>query len=278
MRRPSPALIISIIALVFATAGTGYATVRLAANSVGTAQLQNGAVKTEKIKSAAVTAPKIANGAVGTAKIAGDAVTSAKIADGTIVTADIAAATRTALRGAVTTGASGIFVPRAGTTKVIAAGDPTVLVSLGRDFRTDIDEPSPGGPNFIRTADPARLLVVGTANLMRVASGGASSPAKVYCRLWWSVAQSNSWLAIPGGARQTFATGSYDTYESVTVVGWVDVAGTVNGRESVTDIRMTCVPEDVAGLPDAEVRLQYAALDVVGVPGAGTGGVGAGTG
>ena len=48
--RPSPALVISIIALVFAAAGTGYAAIKLPANSVGTKQIKNRAVTAAKVK------------------------------------------------------------------------------------------------------------------------------------------------------------------------------------------------------------------------------------
>jgi hypothetical protein len=51
IRRPSPALVISCVALVFALAGTGYATVlQVPRNSVGTAQLKNSAVTSAKVK------------------------------------------------------------------------------------------------------------------------------------------------------------------------------------------------------------------------------------
>ena len=40
MRRPSPALVISIIALVFAMGGTGWAVTQLPRSSVGTPQLK----------------------------------------------------------------------------------------------------------------------------------------------------------------------------------------------------------------------------------------------
>lgn len=48
--RPSPALVISIVALVLAAAGTGYAAATLPRNSVGTAQLKNKAVTAAKTK------------------------------------------------------------------------------------------------------------------------------------------------------------------------------------------------------------------------------------
>src|SRR6188472_3093937 len=51
VRRPSPALVISCIALLLALGGTGYATVlQVPRNSVGTAQLKNSAVTTAKVK------------------------------------------------------------------------------------------------------------------------------------------------------------------------------------------------------------------------------------
>lgn len=68
LRRPSPALIISVIALIAALAGSAYAVKRIGAN-----QLKRNAVTTKKIKNGAVTNPKIANGAVTDGKIAATA-------------------------------------------------------------------------------------------------------------------------------------------------------------------------------------------------------------
>jgi hypothetical protein len=51
IRRPSPALVVSSIALGLALGGTGYATgLAVPKNSVGTAQLKTGAVTTKKVK------------------------------------------------------------------------------------------------------------------------------------------------------------------------------------------------------------------------------------
>jgi hypothetical protein len=69
-RRPSPALIVAIIALIAALAGTSYAAVKqLPKNSVGTKQL----------KSKAVTTGKIANNAVTGAKVASNTLTGADV-------------------------------------------------------------------------------------------------------------------------------------------------------------------------------------------------------
>lgn len=58
-RRPSPAMVVAIVALVVAMAGTGYAASQLPGNSVGSKQLKANAVTTAKIKKNAVTGAKI---------------------------------------------------------------------------------------------------------------------------------------------------------------------------------------------------------------------------
>ena len=61
-RRPSPALVISIVALVVATAGTGYAVDQLPKNSVGAKQLKKNAVRTKKVKDRSLLAVDFALG------------------------------------------------------------------------------------------------------------------------------------------------------------------------------------------------------------------------
>ncbi|MEA2159632.1 MAG: hypothetical protein QOD66_2012 [Solirubrobacteraceae bacterium] len=75
LRRPSPALVVAIIALIIAVAGTSYAAFSLPRNSVGTKQLRNGAVATGKLRNGAVTNRKIGNGAVTKAKLNVEGVT-----------------------------------------------------------------------------------------------------------------------------------------------------------------------------------------------------------
>jgi hypothetical protein len=53
-RRPSPAIVISVIALFLSLGGVGYAAVSLPRNSVGNAQLRNGSVSFRKIRPGAV--------------------------------------------------------------------------------------------------------------------------------------------------------------------------------------------------------------------------------
>lgn len=54
-------MLVAVLALIVATAGTSYAAFNLPRNSVGSKQLRNGAVTGAKIKRGAVTAAKVAN-------------------------------------------------------------------------------------------------------------------------------------------------------------------------------------------------------------------------
>jgi hypothetical protein len=58
-RRPSAALVISVLALIMALGGTSYAAFSLPNNSVGTKQLRKGSVTTTKIKNRSVTKAKL---------------------------------------------------------------------------------------------------------------------------------------------------------------------------------------------------------------------------
>jgi hypothetical protein len=61
IRRPSPSMIVALIALVVAVAGTSYAAVKLPRASVGAKQLKKNAVTRAKIRRNAVTGVKIKN-------------------------------------------------------------------------------------------------------------------------------------------------------------------------------------------------------------------------
>jgi hypothetical protein len=74
--RPSPALVVSTVALVVALGGTAYAGFTLPRNSVGTGQLKRNAVTTSKIKNGAVTGSKIKLKTVGTVPSAAHANTA----------------------------------------------------------------------------------------------------------------------------------------------------------------------------------------------------------
>ncbi len=120
-RRPSPAMVVAIIALTFSLIGNGYAATQLARNSVGTTQLKNDAVRSSKVK------------------------------NGTLSAADLSAAARAALRGgqgpAGATGAQGA----AGPTGAQGAAGPTgPLGPQGQQGQQGLQ--GPRGPSEIITS------------------------------------------------------------------------------------------------------------------------------
>jgi hypothetical protein len=72
--RPSPALVISVLALFFALSGIGYAVA-----TIGTGDIKNGAVTAKKLHKKSVTRKKIRKNAVNGAKVQNDSLTGADI-------------------------------------------------------------------------------------------------------------------------------------------------------------------------------------------------------
>lgn len=64
LRRPSPAMVVACLALLVALGGTGYAALKLPANSVGTAQLQANAVTSAKVKNGALLSADFKSGQI----------------------------------------------------------------------------------------------------------------------------------------------------------------------------------------------------------------------
>jgi hypothetical protein len=63
-RRPSPAMLVALLALFVALGGSSYAALQLPNNSVGSKKLKNNAVTTKKIKNGAVNSNKVKNGSL----------------------------------------------------------------------------------------------------------------------------------------------------------------------------------------------------------------------
>ena len=76
IHRPSPAMIVACLALAISLGGTGYAALKLPANSVGTKQLRKGSV----------TNGKLARGAVTASKVKGNSLTGAQVNESTLGT------------------------------------------------------------------------------------------------------------------------------------------------------------------------------------------------
>ena len=64
LRRPSPSMVVALLALFVALGGGAYAAVSLPKNSVGAKQLKRNAVTGKKIKKSAVSSPKVKDGSL----------------------------------------------------------------------------------------------------------------------------------------------------------------------------------------------------------------------
>jgi hypothetical protein len=83
--RPSPELVIALLALFFALGGIGYA-----AATIGTSDIKNGAVTEAKLHDNSVTSVKISASQVQSTDIAGQAVNGSKVENGSLLGADLA--------------------------------------------------------------------------------------------------------------------------------------------------------------------------------------------
>src|SRR5215217_6427885 len=95
--RPSPALVISLIALFVSVSGVAWA-----AATIGTNDIKNGAVTTQKLHNNSVNTQKLVDGAVSAAKLQNNAVNAPKIASGAVGTDEL---------GPVVTRTNSIVVP-----------------------------------------------------------------------------------------------------------------------------------------------------------------------
>jgi hypothetical protein len=141
-RRPSAAMIVSLMALFASLGGVGYAATALPDGSVGSDQLQTGSVINGKIKNGAVGHGKLATGAVGKAQINSSQVQ--------------ARVTGTCATGAIASVTSGGTVTCASTMPQefdVASSSP-VTVPDGSSPTTIASESLAGGSSYVVFANP----------------------------------------------------------------------------------------------------------------------------
>jgi len=146
--RPSPAMVVALLALTVALGGSAYA-----ATKIGTKQIKAGAVTAKKIRAGAVTSAKIRTGAVGTEKIAPDAVTGAQLLEsslGQVPRAETAnRAERAALADKATMAESAESAQAAETAQTAKTAD-----EFSRYFTTGVVTLSKGEETLLATIGP----------------------------------------------------------------------------------------------------------------------------
>jgi hypothetical protein len=149
-RRPSPALVVSMLALVIALSGVAYAGTQLPINSVGTKQIQNGAVTSPKLHNGAVATAKLHNGAVTTAKIKNGTVTASKIADDAIGASALGTITeRSATSAPIAAGASGSASVQCNAGEQVLSGGNDGVLAAGYDIVASRFQPPNGWSVFL---------------------------------------------------------------------------------------------------------------------------------
>lgn len=168
MRRPTLTGTLAVLALVVASAGSGYAAAQLPRNSVGTPQLKAKAVTAAKLKPGAVTTTRLGNAAVTGAKVRDGSLGIRDLAPGTVLT-PVAASGRT-LQGVV----SMRYVPQASNPFILVADSFPQLLPEGVPALT-LETLQAGAPTAtcpgVGSASPGRLCVyVTTSSNMNLGS------------------------------------------------------------------------------------------------------------
>lgn len=182
--RPSPALIISCVALFMALSGSALA-VGLAKNSVRSAQIVDGTVRTVDLHEAAVTGTKIAPDAVDATKIAPNAVGQTQIAPNAVGTSQLAENSVNSAKVAPDSLTAEDLAPNSVGSSEIQAG-AVRSSELGPIIQVSNSAPVAAGANVSVTATcPEGTTVI---------SGGAQ-PANFGVELTSTLREGNGWLA-----------------------------------------------------------------------------------
>lgn len=204
--RPSPAMVVAMIALFVSLGGVGVAATKIGTKNlrngaVTSAKLHNGAVSGVKIRNGAVKRGKIAKGAINRIKIAADAVGPAELADGSVQTTKLADGAVTIGKLADASVSTAKLDLNAVTTEKIAAGS----VTTGR-LADGAVRASALGPVVEHTSETtvpdnaAGTATVACAAGQRMIGGGgfwtASTVGDKRLVASFGVPGTNSWVAV----------------------------------------------------------------------------------
>jgi hypothetical protein len=159
--RPSPSLVISLVALFVSLGGAGWAAIHVPAGSVGTRQLTAGAVTADKIAHGAIHAGNVANGAIRTRSIAVGAIGAAQINPNQVQARVVGACSgQTGALGAITTTGTVTCTPTS--PQEFGAEAPGLETGLSTVYTTVATKTLPSGSSYVVVASVG-ILVGGTA-------------------------------------------------------------------------------------------------------------------
>jgi hypothetical protein len=223
--RPSPAMVIALIALFVGMGGGAYAAIKLPKNSVGTRQLKKKAVTSSKIKAGAVNGSKVANNS-----LTGNDISESRLAKvRSASSADNAGHATTADRATTATTANGLGTLRSGYSEsgVWAAASGT---SSGGTAVAEIQFTIP----LAAALGATRTIYVSAASAPHCPGPGRADPG--YLCAYQGEAGNLSFyqFVTPGGGGTTSSSGGAAKVGSALYFSVTGTAGYADGQWTVT--------------------------------------------
>ena len=241
LKSPSPALVVSCVALAVALGGTGYALTALPKNSVGNTQIKSNAVTSSKVKNGTLVAADFKAGVLST-------LSGAQGAKG-----DTGAAGETGAAGP--TGATG---PTGPTASAYGVSNPVLSLSAGGAYAEVIrltTASSASGPLVLPTA--MRVFVMADLNAYK-GSPDAATVGNLACRVRWAaVGGSFATLAPLPSASFPNVTAGTTLWQNLSVNAQVDLPA---GRY---DFAVQCAASNSSSFGTAPLTVYDVAMNVV---------------
>ena len=249
-KSPSPALVVSCVALAVALGGTGYAVTKLPKNSVGGTQIKSNAVTSSKVKNGSLLAADFKSGElsafVATQSLRGE--TGATGATG-----------ETGATGpAGPTGATGATGP-AGPTASATASSSNIIALTGGAAYAEVARLTTGSPTTGALVLPQamRVFVMADVNAYK-GTGVATSVGNMTCRVRYAPV-GGSFTTLGPLPSVTFpdVPAGYAVWESLSVNAAVDLAA------GSYDFQVQCYASNTALLGTAGLSVHDVEMNVV---------------
>ncbi len=228
MKVPSPSLIVSTVALVFALGGTSYALTALPKNSVGTTQIKNSAVTGAKIKNSAVTGAKIKNGTIE----------SVDLASGVSISGAVGATGAAGATGAVgATGPTASAMARTTSNTAINAGTTVEVIRLTTASTTS---------GALTLTTTMRVVVSASVWIYKGSAGSDASYGMAACEIQYAPS-GGSFTSVGAGSGLSFPVAG-TSGNPVSVNGTLPVTDAITLAAGTWDFRVQCSATNSAGL------------------------------